>query len=212
MEVISTNIGKVQTINWKNKEVKTGFYKIPVTESIYLAKYGVIGDKVVDTKVHGGSDKACYIFSEKHYDYWKNLYPDLDWQWGMFGENLTISNIDESEIRIGDIYKIGNVVVQVTQPRQPCYKLGIRFKTQNIVKQFVKYGYAGVYVRILTEGSVKIGDKMQLLEQNEKGMSLKEIFRLLYSKKEEQEIAKKAISDKLLAESCKKDLIKHFGL
>jgi len=212
MKIVSTNIGKAQTIIWKNKELETGFYKIPIQESIFLATNGVTNDEVVDRRFHGGSDKACYLFSEKHYAYWKNLYPNLDWQWGMFGENLTISELDESEIRIGDIFQIGDALIQATQPRQPCFKLGVRFSTQQMIKQFVDYQYSGVYVRVLNEGFVKTGDKIHLLEQNKNGLSVKEIFRLLYSKKDEHDLAKIAIEDKFLAESCKKDLIKQFKL
>ncbi|RLD74957.1 MAG: MOSC domain-containing protein [Bacteroidetes bacterium] len=212
MQIISTNLGKARTIIWRNKEVQTGFYKTPVNIPIYLGKNGVANDKVVDTKVHGGSDKASYLFSEKHYTYWKNLYPSLDWQWGMFGENLTILNLDETKIRIGDTFQIGEAQIQASQPRQPCYKLGVRFNTQKIVQQFVDYQHAGIYIRVLKEGFVKTGDKMELLEQNKNGITIKEIFRLLYSKEKEQNLAKFAVEDNFLAESCKKDLIRRFKL
>ncbi len=210
MKIISTNIAKPQTIIWRGKEVSTGIYKYPVENPLFLGLEDVKNDHVIDRRYHGGKDKACYLYSEKHYAYWKNLYPTLDWQWGMFGENLTVEGLDETQIRIGDIFKVGETKIQVTQPRQPCFKLGVRFGTQKMVKQFVEYGYAGVYVRILKEGLVKKWDTLSLIEQNAKALTIKEIFILLYTNEPNKKLIEKALNDKNLAESCKKDLQKKF--
>ena len=155
MKIISTNIGNPTTFLWNGKHEKTGIYKYPTSESLFLGKTDVDKDTVIDRKHHAGEHKACYLFSSDYYGYWKNLYPQLNWDWGMFGENLTVEGMDESKIRIGDVYKIGAALVQVSQPREPCYKLGIRVGNQEILKQFIDYGHPGTYVRILVEGQVK---------------------------------------------------------
>ena len=209
MKIISTNIGKPQTINWHGEEVKTGIYKYSVSYPISLGNEDVVNDHVIDRRYHGGVDKACYLYSADHYKYWQNLYPDLEMPWGMFGENLTVEGLHEVEINIGDTFRIGEVVVQVTQPRQPCYKLGIRFGTQKIVKQFVDSGYAGVYVRVLQEGKIKTGDEVQLIDKRN-SLSIRKVFELLYTQnfENEKDNFEKAINDPFIAASCRKDLLK----
>lgn len=200
MKIISTNLGKSTTIIWKDKEEQTGIYKYPSNTPIILQKEKVKGDTVSNRKVHGGEYKACYLFSKNEYVYWKQLYPKLEWNWGMFGENLTVDELDESIIRIGDIYKIGTALVQVSQPREPCYKLGIRFGDQSIVKQFIDHGKSGTYVRVLKEGKVKIGDAMVLTEQPKNSLTVEQFFKLIFSKEKNKEIVKLAIANEALPE------------
>jgi len=211
MKIISTNIGEPQIISWRGKEVSTGIYKYPVNKSIYLGKEDVDGDHVMDRRYHGGTDKACYLYSKDHYEYWKKLYPELDWQWGMFGENLTIEGLNEAKIKIGDTFKLGSAIVQASQPRQPCFKLGIRFGTQKVINQFIDFGNAGVYVRVLKSGDVKSGDSLERIESNSESFSIREIFQMIYAKEIDIEIIRKAISDPALAESCHNDLKKIWG-
>lgn len=205
MKVIAVNIARPTVINWRGKEVKTGIYKLPVPDPIVLEAEDVKGDTVVDRKYHGGKDKACYLFSADHYPYWKNLYPDLDWNWGMFGENITVQGFDEADIRIGDVMKIGSAVVQVSQPRQPCFKLGIRFGDQKVLKHFITHAFPGAYLRVLSRGTVAAGDPVTILERDPRQLSLKNIFELLYRPRDGQTI-QKAIIHPHLAESCRKDL------
>ncbi|MBN2774352.1 MAG: MOSC domain-containing protein [Prolixibacteraceae bacterium] len=212
MQVISTNSGKPQIIEWKGKLAKTGIYKYPTNEPIFLGKEDVKDDHVIDRRYHGGIDKACYLFSADHYNYWKNLYPELNWQWGMFGENLTVENLNEADINIGDVFKLGDTIVQATQPRQPCFKLGVRLGSQKAVKQFVEFGNAGVYVRILETGKVKAGDTFELIERNHIGYSIRKVFQMIYSENFDIEEVKVVISDPLLAESCRVDLKKIWGI
>ena len=127
MKIISTNIGSPVIFSWKGREVATGLFKYPVPSPIMLEKEDVTNDHVIDRRYHGGTDKACYFYSADNYDYWKSLYPKMEMQFGMFGENLTVEGLSEENINIGDVFKIGNAVVQVTQPRQPCFKLNFRF-------------------------------------------------------------------------------------
>lgn len=198
MKIIATNLAKPTTIKWNNKDVVTGIYKTPTNLPIFLGKTDVDKDEVTDRKYHGGEFKACYIFSEKHYDYWKNLYPNLDWNWGMFGENLTISNFDESEVFVGSIYKIGEALVQITQPREPCFKLGVKFGNQNILKAFIDHGFPGTYIRILKEGFVKTGDYMVLEEEATNSLTISEMYNLLYAKEKDQNLLKLVIKNDAL--------------
>lgn len=198
MKVLSTNIAKPTSIIWNGKELTTGIYKKPTSNPIYLGKEGVKDDEVSDRKVHGGEFKACYIFSSEHYTYWKNRYPSLDWDYGMFGENLTVSGLNEKEIGIGDIYEIGDALVQITQPREPCFKFGIKFGTQNALKEFIEHGFPGTYIRILKEGVVKNGDTFKLIEKAKNRVTTWQFFDLLFSKNKSEALIKLAIEHEAL--------------
>ncbi len=209
MQVLSTNIGNLTKINWNGKELSTGIFKYPTSSPLVLEIEKVANDSIADRKVHGGIYKACYLFSAEHYPYWKNRYPDLDWNWGMFGENLSVSGMDESEIRIGDIYKIGSALVQISQPREPCFKLGIRFGTQQILKEFIDYGFPGTYVKILEEGQVSSGDKLILIEPSDNLLTVQQFFKLLYTKEKDEKILRLAIENLALPEYKRERLKKY---
>ncbi|GGD29506.1 MOSC domain-containing protein [Hyunsoonleella pacifica] len=208
MHIQSTNIAEVRTILWQNKEVTTGIFKTPTPKPIYLGQGGVKEDYVADTKVHGGHYKACYLFSTDHYPYWKKLYPNLAWNWGMFGENLTVNGLNETQIRVGDIYKIGNALVQVTQPREPCFKFGVKFGTQEVLKQFIAHGFPGTYVCVLEEGLVQADDNLKLISRLDKSLSVAELYNLIFSKHKDQQLLKTAISLDVLPERKRKQLEK----
>lgn len=212
MKIISTNIGEPAVIEWRGKKVKTGIYKFPVSHPIFLGDEDVEDDHVIDRRYHGGKDKACYLYSADHYKYWQQLYPDLDLSWGMFGENLSVEGLHEDDVNVGDIFQIGEVMIQATQPRQPCYKLGIRFGTQKMVRQFVDSGFSGVYVRVLQNGKVKAGDEMIFIEKKN-SLSIKDVFKLLYTSdfENEKENFERAIDDPFIADSCRKDLLKRWA-
>ena len=213
MKVISTNIGESITIIWQDQKIQTGIYKNPVSYPIFLGTEDVDKDNVTDRRHHGGKDKACYLYSADHYKYWAKYYPRLEMAPGMFGENLTVEGLNEVKINVGDTFKIGSAVVQATQPRQPCYKLGIRFGTQKMVKQFINSGFSGVYVRVLQNGEVKTGDEFILIRK-ENSLSIHKINELLYTKNftVEKENAQTAINNPFLAESCRQDLIKRWKI
>jgi MOSC domain-containing protein YiiM len=120
MKIVSTNIGKPAVVTINGKQQRTGIFKKPTNNPIYLDKEEVKGDEISNRQVHGGEFKACYLFSADHYSHWKNLYPNLTWDFGMLGENLTIEGFDETKVFVGDIYKVGSALIQVTQPREPC--------------------------------------------------------------------------------------------
>ena len=190
MKIISTNIGKPTEFIWNGKKETTGIFKTPTTEPIYLTKNDVLKDEISNRLNHGGYYKACYIFSADHYPYWKDLYPNLDWTWGMFGENLTLTNFNEKEVYLGDVYKVGEAIVQVSQYREPCYKFGYKFGTQNVLKQFIQYGFGGTYLSILKEGFVKVNDEFKLIERSKKRVSVYDLFKLVFDKDKNQELLK----------------------
>lgn len=208
MKVISTNIGKPVTFEWNGKEEQTGIFKYPTEEGLHLGITNVIKDTVVDRVHHGGTNKACYIFASNYYNYWRTLYPNLDWNWGMFGENLTVDGLDEAEIRVGNIYKIGKALVQVTQPREPCYKLGIRFKDQKIIQEFIAHNHPGIYVKILEEGMVKAADKVLLVEKSKNSLTVQQFYELIFAKEKSKELLHLFMANEAVPQ-YKKDRFKH---
>ncbi|PIE48843.1 MAG: sulfurase [Flavobacteriales bacterium] len=162
MQIISLNIGDKKTVQWKNKTVKTGIFKYPVKHPLFLGDHGVENDTIVDTKHHGGIEKAVYLYSKRHYEFWRKLYPHLEWQYGMFGENITLLELDEHKIKKGDVFQLGEAIIEATKPRTPCYKLGIRFGDQKVVKQFWEADKCGIYFKVLKNGKVALKDILTL--------------------------------------------------
>ena len=207
MIITSVNIGEAKELIWNGKPVQTGIFKSSVP-SIKLGSTDVEKDQVIDRRYHGGIDKACYIYSEDHYEYWKNLYPNLTFTPGMFGENITIKGLNEHHIMIGDIYRIGGATVQVTQPRQPCFKLCLVFDTPHVLKEFISTEFPGVYLRVLEGAVIKADDTMELVERMHNTVSLLEVWHLLYDKEIDQEELIHAIQTPFLADACKQSLQK----
>ena len=208
MHIVSTNVGEKTEITFRGKELFTGIFKYQVHEPLVLGNEDVKGDAVIDRRYHGGIDKACYLYSVNHYPFWKKAYPNLEWSWGMFGENLTIAGLDESELHIGDIFSIGTARVQITQPRQPCFKLGIRLADPKAVELFVQAEKPGAYVRVLREGTVRTGDDLRLELGKPSNYTVEEVFHLLYNARENLDVVNRAIRMPDLAISCRDDLIK----
>lgn len=176
MKVISTNIGKSESHQFKNKIVETGIFKYPTNNPIFLGLENVENDAVVDKKYHGGIDQAVYAYNANHYEYWKKLYPNLDFNFGMFGENLTISDLDETTICVGDVYQLGNCLIEVTKPREPCFKLIFRFQNEAIVSQFWETTFSGVYFKVLQTGTVQNEDVLQLITKYPNKPTIAEVY------------------------------------
>ena len=203
MKVLSVNIGKRKKIQWKNKTVETGIYKKPVDMAIFLGAEDVEDDHVVDRKHHGGKDMAVYAYTKNHYAYFQKLYPEITFYNGIFGENLTLSNLFETEVQIGDIFQIGEAIIQVSQPRFPCFKLGLVFGTQKIVKQFLNSSYCGFYFRVLQKGNVQKNDPIILIEKAKNSMTVAETYSLYTSNRTNKPLINKALELTFLAEKCK---------
>jgi MOSC domain-containing protein YiiM len=176
MKVISLNIGEKTTINWRGRSFETGIFKFPVERSLYLGEEDVANDNVIDRRVHGGINQAVYGYSIEHYSYFKELYPNLNWQYGMFGENLTFSELNEEKINVGDIFQLGETTIEASKPRRPCFKLGIRFKDQSVIKQFMETTKSGIYFKVLKTGFVKLNDRLILIEKSKDIRSIASVF------------------------------------
>lgn len=211
MKVISVNISVPTTITVNGKQEKTGYYKKPVN-TIFLGKKGVKNDSVIDREHHGGEDKACYLFGFNNYNYWKEQYPNMDFDFGMFGENITIEQLDESVLKIGDTFEIGKAIIQITQPRQPCYKMGVKFNDPKIVNLFRSSHTPGIYARVIKEGNVAENTVMKLINSYENAPTVLEVYRLIYSKKPNKVELEKVINNVHIAAKLKHYIIKKFDL
>jgi MOSC domain-containing protein YiiM len=175
MKVVGVCIGEKKVVNWNGKDVETGIFKYPVNE-IELNFEAVVGDAIVNRKYHGGIEQAVYAYGENHYEFWKEKYPNADFDFGMFGENLTITDLDETKIHTGEQYKLGTAIIEVTKPRDPCIKLGVRFGTQDILKPFWNSTKCGVYFKVLQKGKIKAGDELMLLKKSEHKPTIAEMY------------------------------------
>ena len=209
MKIISTNIAKPRTVSWRGRQIQTGIYKEPTNMPIFLGKEDVANDTVIDRKHHGGEFKACYLFGADYYEDWKKKYPELDWNWGMFGENLTVEGLEENQLQIGAVYNLGEAVVQITEPRQPCYKLGIKFGTQKVIVEFLEYGHPGTYVRILQEGNVAKGDTLKLQKAGPNALNVAQFNTLVNQKIKDKELVSLAIANDSIRQEKRELLKKH---
>jgi MOSC domain-containing protein YiiM len=178
MKIISINVGRPRIVMWKGEPVSTGIFKEPVAGSIMLRTLNLDGDRQADLSVHGGPSKAVYAYPVEHYDYWKAELPKMPLPWGMFGENFSIEGLLESTTNIGDRFQIGSAEVMVTEPRMPCYKLGIKFGRMDFLKRFLASGRTGFYFSVIREGEVAAGDTIKSLEPDEHGVKVADITRL----------------------------------
>ena len=206
MRVISTNISKKRTINIDGTLVETGIYKQAVEKGVVLGSTDVQEDNVVDRKYHGGLDMACYIFGYNNYPYFQTKYPNADWEIGMFGENITLDFLNESTMNIGDLYEIGEAIIQISQPRMPCSKLGYRLGDKGAIKYFTDSNFPGVYVRVLKPGLVSSGDEMNLWETKTEKLSILELYRILGAKSKNTHQFYTVISNPWVPEKCKLNL------
>jgi MOSC domain-containing protein YiiM len=178
MKVLSVNVGLPREIEWKGKLVRTSIFKEPVTGRVRVARLNVEGDQQSDLTVHGGPDKAVYAYPSEHFAFWRTEMPGVDLRWGVFGENFTITGLLEETLHIGDRLRVGSAEFVVTQPRMPCFKLGIRFNRSDMVKRFLQSGRTGFYFAVLKEGDVAAGDSIELLERDEHNIPVADIVNL----------------------------------
>ena len=185
-KLVSLNVGLPREVTWHGMNVTTGIFKQPVAGRVVLRRLNLDGDRQADLTVHGGEHKAVYCYPLQHYEFWKGELPGRDLPMGMFGENFTLelSGIDspEDSIHIGDKFSIGSAEVVVTQPRLPCYKLGVRFQMDDMVKRFLVSGRTGFYLAVLREGEVGAGDELKLVSRDPMELPVSEITRLYIAK------------------------------
>jgi len=183
--------------------VSTGIYKTPVNERVMLRTLNLDGDRQADLSVHGGPTKAVYLYPSEHYPYWQKEFPDMELPVGMFGENFTTSGLGETETNIGDKFQVGDATLMVTEPRLPCYKLGIRFGRTDVIKKFLVSGRTGFYCAVLKEGEVGAGDTIEILERSERGVTVHDITSLYAQEKHNVALLRRVIAVEALPESWK---------
>jgi len=198
MKIISINVGRPQLVIWNGEPVSTGIFKEPLAGRVMLRTLNLDGDRQADLTVHGGPEKAVYAYPAEHYDFWKRELPDMDLPWGMFGENFTTEGMSETEINVGDKFRVGSAEVTATQPRMPCYKLGIRFGRTDIIKRFLMSERSGIYFSVLKEGEVGAGDEFELLQKNASGVRVVDVTRLYSSYKKNVDLLRQAIASDAL--------------
>jgi MOSC domain-containing protein YiiM len=201
MKLISLNVGLPRVVMSNGDPVSTGIFKEPVAGRIVLRTLNLDGDRQADLSVHGGPSKAVYVYPSEHYDYWKRELPEMKLPWGMFGENFTTAGLFESEVNIGDKFHVGSAVVMVTEPRMPCYKLGIKFGRPDIVKRFLASERTGFYFAVLEEGEVGVGDPIELTERSKDSLKVSDITRLYTREKHNVGLLRRAIEVEALPES-----------
>jgi MOSC domain-containing protein YiiM len=161
------NVGRPRRVEFHGRPVRTAIWKAPVAGPVRVARLGLEGDKQSDLRVHGGPAKAVYAYPSEHYAYWARELPGTDLPWGAFGENLTVEGLLEHDVRIGDRFRAGSAELVVTTPRMPCYKLGVRFDRDDMVKRFLAHGGTGFYFAVLEEGEVAAGDVIERVARAE---------------------------------------------
>lgn len=176
--LISVNVGQPREVKFRGGSVLTGIFKQPVTGKVAVHELNLAGDRQADLTVHGGRDKAIYCYPVEHYPYWAAELPGTELPYGMFGENLTTEGLDETSVYIGDQYRIGSAVFQVTQPRTPCYKLGIKFGRADMVEKFWSSRRSGFYFSVIAEGELSAGDRIERTAIGPGEVSIAEVLQL----------------------------------
>jgi MOSC domain-containing protein YiiM len=180
MRIVRVCIGRPADIEFDGKMVTTGIFKSPVDNNVAVGLLNLAGDGQADLTVHGGRDKAIYAYSQDHYDYWAKELGIAKLEDAQFGENLTVAGLSEDEVIVGDRYKVGSATVTVTQPRLPCFKLGIRLGDKAFPKRFLDSGRLGMYLRVEEEGALQCGDTFDLIDRPDHGISLHDLWQTVF--------------------------------
>jgi len=178
MKIVSINAGLPREVEWRGKIVRTSIFKEPMAGPVRVERLNVEGDRQSDLTVHGGVDKAVYAYPAEHYAFWRQELPGVDLPWGAFGENFTTEGLIEESVHIGDQLRVGSAEFVVTQPRMPCFKLGIRFGRPEMVKDFLRSGRTGFYLAVAREGEVTAGDTITLTDRSDVAITVADIVRL----------------------------------
>ncbi len=193
IEVISVNAGTPKHVQVQGGTVLTSIFKSAVAGRVAVLRHNIEGDAQADLTVHGGPQKAVYCYSQEHYRYWSEQLPDMVLVAGMFGENLTTLGLNEEAVNIGDCFRVGSALLQVTQPRMPCFKLGIRFGRPDMVKRFWHSGRPGIYCSVVEEGRMAAGDPIERHSAVPDGISVADVVALYQGRKNTHELLERAL-------------------
>ena len=191
MYVLSINVGLPRDVEWRGQTIQTSIFKEAVSGSVKVRRLNLDGDQQSDLTVHGGAEKAVYVYPSEHYAFWRQELPSLAFPLGAFGENLTTTGLDENNVHIGDRFGIGSAEFVVTQPRMPCYKLGIRFGRPDLIKRFLRSGRTGFYLAVTREGEVSAGDAVSLIASHPDGVTIADVVSLYASDSDNQDLLRR---------------------
>ncbi|HEY3039822.1 MAG TPA: MOSC domain-containing protein [Pyrinomonadaceae bacterium] len=208
LRLLSVNVGLPREVNWNGTTIMTGIFKEPVDGAVMLRRLNLDGDRQADLSVHGGISKAVYAYPAEHYEFWKKELPDMQLPYGMFGENLTTEGLLEDGVNVGDRFRIGEAELMVTEPRMPCYKLGIKFGRSDILRRFLASRRTGFYLAVLKEGRVKSGDSVELLSRDANNIAIADITRLYAFEKDDLGTLQRVVKLEALSESWR-DYFQH---
>jgi MOSC domain-containing protein YiiM len=201
MKIVSVNVGTPRLLAWGGSTFKTGIFKNPVEGRVLLRTTNLDGDRQADLSVHGGPNKAAYGYPSEHYASWIAELSEPSLAWGSFGENFTSEGIVEDDVYIGDRYRLGGAIVRVTTPRLPCFKLAAKFKSDEIIEQFLKSGRCGFYFSVVEEGEVGAGDAFDLIARETPTLTVAEVNRLYTDKSPDRDILQRSLLVTALPES-----------
>ena len=199
MKLLSVSVSLRKEVPYLGKTVATGIFKEPVSGRVMLRTLNLDGDQQVDLKGHGGIYKAACVYTTENYEYWKRELGRNDFRFAQFGENFTVEGMSEDQIHVGDVFRVGNAVVEVTQPRVPCFRLGIKMENPKFPKMFLQSCRVGFYFRVLEEGEIGAGDVIELVRKDTEEMSVRNICHLYYFDRKNVEDCKRAIHIKALS-------------
>lgn len=207
MQLLAISVSGLTQVEYQGRQIETGIFKKPVAYPLRVMTTGLDGDGQADLKHHGGVDKAVYVYTVENYRFWEEeLGRELPF--GQFGENFAVSGMLDEQVHIGDIFRIGQIEAQVTQPRVPCFKLGIKMQDPAFVARFLHSGRVGFYLRILREGVVRAGEHIELLEADPGKLCVSEAMLALSKGPRQQEIIRRALGIPALSRAWRLDLEK----
>jgi MOSC domain-containing protein YiiM len=203
VRLVSVNVGLPRDVDWHGRVVRTSIWKSPVRGPVRVTSLNLEGDEQSDLSVHGGAEKAVYAYPREHYEYWARELRAQDLAWGAFGENFTIEGLLEADIGIGDRIRVGSAEFLVTQPRVPCYKLGIRFGRDDMVKRFLRSGRSGFYLAVLREGEVAEGNPLEFTGRDDHGVTVADVAALYGGDSDNEDLLRRALEVPALPEIWK---------
>jgi len=201
MKIVSLNLGLPRIVETNGGPVTTGIFKEPLAAPVMLRTLNLDGDRQADLSVHGGVSKAVYAYPVEHYEFWKKELPEMELPYGMFGENFTTEGLLEDTVNVGDRFRVSEAELMVTEPRLPCYKLGIKFGRADIIRKFLQSRRTGFYFAVLKEGEVKAGDAIELISRDQNGIAISDIVRLYAFEKDDLATLRRAVKLEALSES-----------
>ena len=214
--LVSMQVGQTEEIqpipgDMSDQPWSTAFFKRLLVGPVQVSELGLIGDSQADSENHGGLDKPVCVYPSEHLEYWQSDLGIFDFGAGAFGENLTTEGLTETNVCLGDIWRLGETELQISQPRQPCWKLARRWQVKDLVVRVVKTGYTGWYVRVLKTGTIYQGDTITLVDRPQPEWTLEKANQVMHHQKKDPEAARELASVEQLSESWKNQLSKRFA-